>query len=207
MSEKKTEDTFEGLEDEKPAKPKSGLKGWLPIAGIIGAVMIGEAVMLLVAMKWVFGGPAAAVAAVAEAGGDGEATPSGDTSAEEGSAESTEGETPPADESLRGMEVEVATVRAPNEKGGRVYIYEIKVAVMVPTMSVNVVRSRLKARESTVRDRLIQIVRRADPEFLEEETLGTLRRQIRYELGKILGDDSLIEEVLIASFQKFRTDI
>jgi len=43
------------------------------------------------------------------------------------------------------------------------------------------------------------VIRSADPKFLQEPGLETIRRQIKFELDKVLGDDKIIVDLLIPS--------
>jgi hypothetical protein len=53
------------------------------------------------------------------------------------------------------------------------------------------------ARQATICDRVNTVVRRAEPKFLSEPGLETVRRQIKFELDKVFGDEDLIQEVLL----------
>lgn len=107
---------------------------------------------------------------------------------------------------LQESEVEVTDLMAFNNKGGPIYIYQIGVYAQVPTSSKKVFEAFVANRRQTVEDRLSRIVRAADPKFFDEPGLETLRRQFKYELNKIIGDESIVQEILFPEFNKTRAD-
>jgi flagellar basal body-associated protein FliL len=104
-------------------------------------------------------------------------------------------------ESLQ-QEVEVALpeVRAFNKREGRIYICNLEVVLRVRADKVEEIQKMLEARKSTISDRLNTVIRSADVKTLNEPGLETLRRQFRFELDSLLGDDQLILELLIPKF-------
>jgi flagellar basal body-associated protein FliL len=55
----------------------------------------------------------------------------------------------------------------------------------------------IENRKNTVDDVISRVIRSADERHLAEPGLETLKRQIRFELGRLIGDDKIIEHVLI----------
>jgi hypothetical protein len=55
----------------------------------------------------------------------------------------------------------------------------------------------LQKRKATVQDRLARVVRAAEPERFSEPDLRTLRKQFLVELTQIMGEEGLIQEILI----------
>jgi flagellar basal body-associated protein FliL len=65
----------------------------------------------------------------------------------------------------------------------------------------------IDARKATIRDRLDTLLRNADPKYLNEPGLETLRRQIKFELDKVFKDEKLVDEILITKFLKSRANL
>jgi len=96
-------------------------------------------------------------------------------------------------------EVEIANVRALNEKSPRVVIYDLTVYAVVPAKDEAAFRAIIERRKQTVRDRFVTIIRGADPSYFREPDLLTLRSQLKTALSKIAGEDIEIQEVLVPS--------
>lgn len=103
-------------------------------------------------------------------------------------------------------ELIVADIKAPWVKTGRTFIFEVTVAIRVSKGVQQETQKALETNEALISDRLSRIIRSAEPNHLEEDGLETIRRQIKHELGVVLGDASIIGEVLIPRFIKFRAD-
>jgi flagellar basal body-associated protein FliL len=50
------------------------------------------------------------------------------------------------------------------------------------------------------------VIRSSEPQDLQEDGLETLRRQIRHELSQVVGDEKMIEEILIPKCTPFKVD-
>jgi len=159
----------------------TGKKKGLVVGGIVAAIMLVEAGAIVVAMKLVGGaGPQVALAGGLELS-----------------------EQPAQDEDV---EVTIAELKAPNERAGQVFVFDVKVCALVPQKEQARFEQILERKKQTIADRLNQVIRSAEPQELSEEGLQTIRRQIRYVLAKIVGDEELIKEILIPRFMKFRAD-
>lgn len=98
-------------------------------------------------------------------------------------------------------EIEVAKVRVQNTNGARPMLYSATIDITVPSDKVAMISEDfLKNRKATVTDVVSRIIRSADGKHLSEPGLETLKRKIRFELGSLIGDEKLIEEVLIPEF-------
>jgi flagellar basal body-associated protein FliL len=162
-----------------PRKPGGKKK----IIAIVGAFVVLEAAGIFIALKMFGGGPSIA------------------------DAHAVAASQPHDDDLLSSAEIEIAQFRAPNEKTGQLFVYDLKVAAVVAADRKEELE-QLVARVSTkITDRLIRVIRRAEPGQLREEDLGSLRRQIKYELDKLFQDDTIVREVLIPYFQKYRSDL
>ena len=95
------------------------------------------------------------------------------------------------------VELLVVKFKAPNMKSGKTCMYDLEVYTRIKPDRAEDLKEILLKCEATVKDRLNRLVRSAEQETLREDGLETLRLQIRHELGAIIGDEKLIEEILI----------
>lgn len=103
-------------------------------------------------------------------------------------------------------ELEIANIKAPWVKTGRTFVFEMNVAIRVREDAREQIEQKVQQNKALISDRLTRVIRSAEPNHLEEDGLETVRRQIKHELGRILGDETMIGEVLIPRFIKFRAD-
>lgn len=118
-----------------------------------------------------------------------------------GGLDPTEGQVAPVE-----AELEVAKVRAQNEKSRVVMSYELTVYATVLQPDLPKLQSLVEQKSATIRDRFGSIVRSADPRVLNEPDLATLRQQFLQELKQIAGDEKLIHGVLIPSIVSSRVE-
>jgi len=105
------------------------------------------------------------------------------------------------------VEVEVLTkFKVPNDKRGRLYIYDFDVAVKVPGHRQAEAAQLVTERRRELSDRVARIVRAADPSVLHEPALKTLRLQLQHAIGEVAGDQELVVEVLIPRCVPIRSD-
>ena len=140
--------------------------------GIFGGVMVVEAVAIFLGMKMMGSEPDPTL----------------------GMEKTMETTTKPWEES---QELSVAEVRVPNNNGSRTILYSTKVVIRVHHESRDKMKEFLENRKSTVEDLIGRVIRSADERQLSEPGLETLKRQIRFELSRLIGDDKVIEQVLI----------
>ena len=142
---------------------------------IIGAIMLVEGLAVYIAAKTLGSDPAAA-----EAG--------------QGSGESIGPDGMPTD-----MDVEllICELDAFNKKTGRLMMYHIQVVAIVNRGHEERLQKLVELRRGTISDRVTTVIRSAEPKYLSEPGLETIRRQIKFELDKIFGDETLIIELLI----------
>ncbi len=169
-------------ENETEAEPQGGSKKKMILTIVVVlVVMLVEGGAVFVATKFISGGP---LDAVAVEGGAEEGTPAGEL----------EGEVP------------IAEINAPNTKSGRVFVYEIHLAGRVNETDRERVELLIEDHRLTIDDRLNNIIRAAEPQVLKEDGLETLKRQMRLEVNRILGDENLIREVLMPKMMPYRAD-
>jgi hypothetical protein len=111
-----------------------------------------------------------------------------------------------AEQQPKSAEIDIADFKALNEKSGLTFVVDISVSAKVPMNRAADAERLVEEKSKTIVDRLTLAVRSAEPNHLKEEDLATIRRKMKFELDKILGDDSIVEELLITRFQKFRAD-
>lgn len=97
-------------------------------------------------------------------------------------------------------ELALPEMNAYNKRDGRLFMYNLQVTIRVQSDKKEQIEEAIKLRESTIMDRFNTVIRRADTKFLNEPELQTIRRQLQHELESIIGDDQIIEELLIPKF-------
>jgi flagellar basal body-associated protein FliL len=103
-------------------------------------------------------------------------------------------------------EIEVAHVRVQNSNGERSTLYSVTINIVVDHAHEEmIVEDFLKNRQATITDAISRILRSSEEKHLSEPGLETLKRQISFELGVLLKDDTIIEEVLIPEFTPLPT--
>lgn len=98
------------------------------------------------------------------------------------------------------IELALPELNAYNKRDGRLFMYNFQVTIRVQSDKKEQIEEALELRESTIKDRFNTVIRRAETKFLNEPELKTIRRQLQHELESIIGDDQVIEELLIPKF-------
>jgi len=233
MSDKPKAEKSDHAEPEAgEAKKKGGIKALLTkLPVLIGGVMVLEAVVLLVGVKLLAGGPAEVAAvevhstdeaghgeegaeeaygeAPAEKGHGKAAADAGhDAPADGGHGKAGDGKGAPAINPKAIAELMLVEFRAPNKRSGRTYLYDVSIYVSVKGSKHAKVKSMLEQRKALITDRVRTIIAQSDPEKLgggSEPGLETLRRQIKYQLNEVLGE-GMIEEVIVPRCIPFKVD-
>jgi len=167
---------------------------------MIGGVMFLEAVVLFAGFKFLSGGAAPNSADGAELTstehvddhGDGHGATKGGKAADK----------------KKTVEVNVLDFKAPNKQSGRTFLYDVSIYVVTKAEFADKVKSTITDREALIKDRIRTIIAQSDPEKLgggSEPGLETLRRQVKYQLDEIIGEE-MIGEVLVPRCIPFRTD-
>ncbi len=215
---------------EAPAKPKKKLP--LTLIIVLG-VAIAEAGAFFAVFQYIGRGPAAAEAASSHAEGEpaeGEATAEkpaehgGEAQAEGGHGEAKpaeaggeahgekEGEHGAKDAAAKGSVTGLGEVlvvknfRVPNNKSGRLFIYDIDLSIVVAASDKERLEKMVKERNAEIADTIAQIIRRASEKTLTEDDLRALRYQIKEGLLEIIKDEKLVQRVLIPRFVPIRAD-
>lgn len=211
---------------EEPATTKpAGKSKRLPLVlGLVLGVAIAEGAAFFLVFKLSGGGPTTAQAASsseatvpAEGGkteGSHAAKPEGAQAtkpegghaakAEGGHGAKPEGEaaaTPDDAQATGTAEVAVLrSLRVPNEKSGRMWIYDLDISIVVAAGEKERVEGLVKQRSGEIGDTLARIIRSAPDRMLRETDLRALRYQVLEALREISGEENLVQKVLIPRF-------
>lgn len=169
-------------------KAKGGLLTKLPV--LLGGVMLIEGAVLFAGFKMFGAKPASADAA----------------------ALATDGPGAPGDKGTgkkaKTVELPVGDYKVLNRANGGTFVYDISIYVAVKADNQQKVTDSFNDAKALIEDRIRTIIAESDPDKLgggSEPGLETLRRQIKYQLDRIVGD-GIIDEVLIPRCLPFRTD-
>jgi len=173
----------------------------------MGGVMIIEAVVLFAGFKFLGSGAKSAEGANVAHLDTGEEGGNGDAGHGEGGHGGGEGKAAPVDK-RKTIEINVLDFKAPNKLSGRTFLYDVSIYLVTKNEFAEQVKQTIKDRDALIKDRIRTIIAQSDPEKLgggSEPGLETLRRQVKYQLDEIVGEQ-MISEVLIPRCIPFRTD-
>lgn len=202
---------------EESAATKPAGKSKLPLVlGLVLGVAIAEGAAFFLVFKMSGGGPTPAHAEGSQAesspaegskaeGGHGSKPEGGHGGKTEGGhGGKTEGEAaPPADTSPPATTAEVTVLRnlrVPNEKSGRMWIYDLDISVVVAAGDKERFEGLVKQRGGEIGDTMARMIRSAPDRMLRETDLRALRYQVLEALREISGEENLIQKVLIPRF-------
>jgi len=106
------------------------------------------------------------------------------------------------------VEVPVMEAKALNRTNGRTFLYDVSIYVVTKSENEQRVKDTFKDSKALIEDRIATIIAESDPDKLgggSEPGLETLRRQVKYQLDRLVGE-GVIEEVLVPRCIPFRTD-
>ncbi|HEX8340478.1 MAG TPA: hypothetical protein VF624_06175 [Tepidisphaeraceae bacterium] len=222
MSDKPEKEKKADAPESAGVKKKAGIAALLTkLPVMLGGVMAVEAVVLLLGVKMLSGGPTAAAGAEIELHGDADA-PADAAHADDHGAKAADAHAGGKDahgdktdakpartvDPKKSFEMSVVEFRAPNKQGGRTFLYDVSIWAVVRGTNKSKVESAIKDREALIKDRVRTIIAQSEPDKLvgaSEPGLETLRRQVKYQLDEIIGE-GLIDEVLVPKCIPFRTD-
>jgi flagellar basal body-associated protein FliL len=170
-------------EPESQDAPKSDGKGKLKAMIIVGVLMVGEGAAIF-ALISVFSAP-----------------PESTVAAEDQKA--LEDPLNLEDQT----EIELCDVDAFNRKEGRLYVYSMQLSALVSTEDVDKIERFIEARTASIKDRVQMVIRSADPKQLNDPSLETVKRQLKFELNNLIGGKELIQDVLISKLLQSRTNL
>ncbi len=109
------------------------------------------------------------------------------------------------------VEVLVVEGKFINSKSGRTYVYEAQVFVVVKRKHEEQTITDVKNMQAQIANDVRTVIARAEPAQLAEESLSTIIRHIQQQLEERLGKDeegnSIVQEVVIGSWTRFRADM
>ena len=167
---------------------------------MLGGVMLLEAVVLFAGFKFLSGGSGPKSAEGAELSTTEHVEGHGD-----GHGDGKGGK---AVDKRKTVEVNVLDFKAPNKQSGRTFLYDVSIYVVTKAEFAEKVKTTIGEREALIKDRVRTIIAQSDPEKLgggSEPGLETLRRQVKYQLDEIIGEE-MVGEVLVPRCIPFRTD-
>lgn len=170
MAEQPKQKPKEGDDTPPPAAKSRSLM----TLGLFGGVMLIEGLAIFLCMKFLGNEPDPTVAA--------------------------DGLTPATQPWTETVEMTVADLRVHNRNAARPMLYNVKVAVTVHHSNKQKMDEFLKNRASTIEDVMSRVLRSADETLMNEPGLESLRRQLRFELNTLIGDETTIEKLLVPSF-------
>jgi flagellar basal body-associated protein FliL len=176
--------------DDKAKAAKGGIFTKMPV--LLGGVMVIEAAILFAGFRFLGNKPQAAAGA-ALVGGEGGEGPAGEKG---------------AGKKGKMVEIPVGDFKALNRANGHTFLYDLTIVIIVKTQDEQRVTDSLKDSKGLIEDRIRTIVAESDPDKLggaAEPGLETLRRQVKYQLDRIVGE-GIIDEVLVPRCIPFRTD-
>ena len=106
------------------------------------------------------------------------------------------------------VEIKLLDARFPNKLSGREFLYDVSIFVSVKADSEDKVKKLIEGNDALIQDRVRTIIAQSDPEKLgggSEPGLETLRRQVKFQLDEIVGEN-MIDEVLVPRCIPFRAD-
>ena len=159
--------------EKPPSKTRS--KSWI----VVVALMAVEGVGIFFGTKFFLNPtPSAAIAEGAE-------------STETGASGQAELKTPEL------AEVELSECRPINRVTGKLISFRMRASILVTTSEVERAKALIQANKARIDDRVNFVIRSADPAHLNEPALDTIKRRIKSEMDRIVGDEKLVHEVLI----------
>lgn len=112
---------------------------------------------------------------------------------------------PAASQPVQGAEVRLLkSFKVPNDRAGVLRIYDIDLSIVIPIDRKEEVEQLVAERSASIADRVARIVRGATEQMLRETDLRALRDQLEMGIEEIIGDEDLVQRVLIPKFVPIR---
>lgn len=207
MAEKEKTEAKPTPAAETPAEAKPKKKSKLVPMLMIGGLMLVQGVGVYFVTKMMTGAPATAEGAehaegdaaegehapADEHGGDSHAAPAD----EHGKAAEGHGAKPAAPASKGPVEIDITECRPNNRTSGKLISLKLRVSALVMGPEAEKAKTLVEGNKARIDDRVNVVVRSATPQELNEPGLETIKRRLKQELARVLGDEKLILEVLI----------
>jgi len=105
------------------------------------------------------------------------------------------------DEQSKLMELVVVDDKFVNSSTGQMFLYDVKIVMLVRKPLVESLKKRLEEQTARVTSEIAAIMRKASPQAFKEERLQTLSSQLlarlRDHFGKDANDKPIVQEILI----------
>ncbi len=95
------------------------------------------------------------------------------------------------------VEIDIADCKPSNKMSGKLILFQMRTSALIAAVDLENVTTLLESKGGRIRDRINFVIRSADPKHLNEPGLETIKRRIKNELDRLLGDERLIKEVLV----------
>ena len=97
-------------------------------------------------------------------------------------------------------EIELAECRPSNKLAGKLITFHIRVSGLVASKDLQDVKEMVEMKQGRIEDSVNIVIRSSEPKHFNEPGLETIKRRLKNELDRILGDPELIKGVLIPQF-------
>jgi len=94
-------------------------------------------------------------------------------------------------------EIDITECRLNNRTSGKLITLKMRVSALVTSADAEKAKALVEANKARINDRVNVVVRSATPQELNEPGLETIKRRLKQEFARVLGDEKLISEVLI----------
>lgn len=155
-------------------KKAGGKKRFGPIV-VVALLMLGEGVGVFFLAKMLGDPPAPALGVM-----DG-ATEGGDSS----------------DDQSNLAEVEIAECRPSNLTSGKLISIDIRVTALVIAEDLEEIEKMVRAKRARLEDGVNSVIRSAELKDINEPSLATIKRQLKFRFDRILDNPELIKQILI----------
>ena len=116
-------------------------------------------------------------------------------------------EAPAATEKVEStVEYQIVQFSTPHQRQGAMIIYDLDVSIVCDDKDKERVKENCEKRSGYIRDQIRTIVAKAEPQYFEEVTLETLKRQIRVMLEGVLGE-GVVKSVLIPRCMPYKPGV
>ncbi|MBI4717323.1 MAG: flagellar basal body-associated FliL family protein [Planctomycetes bacterium] len=93
--------------------------------------------------------------------------------------------------------MELGECRPSNKMTGKNILFQLRVSILVGGSDQERAKKLVEAKQARIRDRINFVIRSAEPTYLNEPGLETIKRRIKHELDRVFDDNEIIREVLI----------
>lgn len=169
---------------DAPPKKRGKLIPILMLVGIMGV----EGVGVFFLTKMLSGSEPATAEGAEVAEGEGGEKPA---------AEGADGGDPTKVVPATPIEVDLAECRPSNRGTGKLVTIKLRVSALITGVDAEKAKEIVTTNKARINDRVNIVIRSATPQELNEPGLETIKRRLKQEMARVLGDEKLIQEILI----------